>query len=83
MLVAGEAAGKGLPEAELPDGVERERIVMLRLRALERAGYDRETAEAIAGRLEIALPDALALRKSGYPPDVAFAMLTDGSRPVF
>jgi hypothetical protein len=59
------------------------RVVELRRASLERAGYDPETAGALAERVEIALPDALALRKAGFPPDVAFAMLTSGDRPVF
>lgn len=67
----------------MPDGVDRERVVALRLRALERAGYDAATAQTIAERLDIKLPDALALRKAGFPPDAALAMLTGGSRPVF
>lgn len=60
-----------------------ERVIELRRSSLERAGYDPETAEALAARIEIALADALELRKAGFPPDVAFAMLTSGDRPVF
>jgi hypothetical protein len=37
----------------------------------------------LAERVEIPLADALALRKAGFPPDVALAMLTSGDRPVF
>jgi len=48
-----------------------------------RAGYDPASAEAIAGRIEIPLPDALALRRAGFPPDAAYAMLTSCDRPVF
>lgn len=68
---------------ELPEGVERTRVVELRLRALERAGYDSETAAAIADRLDIPLKAALDLRKAGFPPDAALDMLTGGNRPVF
>ena len=59
------------------------RVVELRRASLERAGYDPETAEALAGRLDIPLPDAVALRRAGFPPDAAFAMLTSQDRPVF
>jgi hypothetical protein len=31
----------------------------------------------------VPLQDALALRKAGFPPDVALVMLTSGNRPVF
>lgn len=60
-----------------------ERVVELRRGSLERAGYDPESAATLAGRLEIPLQDALALRKAGFPPEVAVAMLTSGDRPVF
>jgi len=60
-----------------------ERVVELRRASLERAGYDPETAGRLAERVEIALADALALRKAGFSPDVALAMLTSGDRPVF
>ncbi|HWQ23207.1 MAG TPA: hypothetical protein VNK94_03780 [Gaiellaceae bacterium] len=59
------------------------RVVELRRASLERAGYDPDTARALAERVEIPLRDALALRKAGYPPAAALAMLTSGSRPVF
>jgi hypothetical protein len=59
------------------------RVVELRRASLERAGYDPETARALAERLEIPLRRALELRKAGFPPDVALAMLTSGDRPVF
>jgi hypothetical protein len=60
-----------------------ERVVELRRASLERAGYDPGSAAAIAARVEIPLPDALALRKAGYPPEAALAMLTSRDRPVF
>lgn len=60
-----------------------ERVVELRRASLERAGYDPETAGALAERLDIPLQDALALRKAGFPPEVALAMLGSGDRPVF
>lgn len=60
-----------------------ERVVELRRAALERAGYDAETADAIARRLEVTLQEALALRRAGFPTEVALAMLASGDRPVF
>ena len=59
------------------------RVIELRRASLERAGYDPETADELAGRTEISLQDALMLRKACFPPDVALAMLTSGDRPVF
>lgn len=55
----------------------------LRRASLERAGYDPATARALAERMEISLQDALALRRAGFPPDAAYAMLTSRDRPVF
>lgn len=60
-----------------------ERVVELRRTSLERAGYDPESAALLAERIEIALQDALALRKAGLPPEVALEMLISGDRPVF
>ena len=60
-----------------------ERVIELRRASLERAGYDQETARTLAERVAIPLREALALRKAGFPPDVAAAMLTSGERPVF
>ncbi len=60
-----------------------DRVVELRRASLERAGYDSETAGSLAERTDIPLQEALALRRSGLPPDVAFELLTSGDRPVF
>ena len=60
-----------------------ERVVELRRASLERSGYDQETARTLAERVESPLREALALRKAGFPPHVAVAMLTSGDRPVF
>lgn len=60
-----------------------ERIVELRRASLERAGYDPRAAEMLAARTDIPLPDALALRRAGFPPDAALSMLTSQERPVF
>jgi hypothetical protein len=70
-------SGEPKPEPDLA------RVVELRRAALERAGYDARTAGALADRTDIPLQDALALRRAGFPPDAALAMLTSGERPVF
>jgi hypothetical protein len=57
--------------------------VELRRASLERAGYDPTTARILAERIDVPLQDALALRRAGFPPEVALAMLTSGDRPVF
>ena len=55
----------------------------MRRSSLERAGYDSLSAQALAERVEVPLADALTLRRAGFPPEVALAMLTSGDRPVF
>lgn len=68
---------------ETPEPADPARVVELRRASLERAGYDSETAALLAGRVEIPLADALALRRAGFPPDAALSMLTGPDRPVF
>jgi hypothetical protein len=61
-----------------------ERVVELRRRSLERAGYTPAQAEDLAGRCEIPLDAALAPRRQGLPPDVAHALVVGGGgRTVF
>jgi hypothetical protein len=73
-----------MPDVSPGDGKpDLARVVELRRASLERAGCDHESAARLAERLEIQLPDALALLRAGFPPDVAVAMLTSGERPVF
>jgi hypothetical protein len=59
------------------------RVVGLRRQALERAGFRPELARELAERLDIDLQHALGLVKQGFPPQVAYELLTSGSRPVF
>lgn len=59
------------------------RAVELRRRAFERAGFTPEQAADLAARADLDLQQALSLVRHGFPPDVAFAMLAAGSRPVF
>lgn len=59
------------------------RIVELRTTSLERAGFDRAAAGELAARTDIPLQEALNLVKAGFPPGVAYGLLTSGDRPVF
>jgi hypothetical protein len=59
------------------------RVVALRRASLQRAGFEPTRAAQIAARVEIPLQEALQLVRAGFPPDVAFEMLTSGERPVF
>ncbi|MGE5691238.1 MAG: hypothetical protein ACM33B_11855 [Pseudomonadota bacterium] len=62
--------------AELTRPTEGERVQAWRLEELERAGYPRELAAEIAGRLEIDLHHAVALvREQGCAPDIAARIL--------
>lgn len=68
----------GLMEAD-PD-----RVVELRRASLERAGYTAAQAEELARRLDLDLQDALAPRRQGLPPEVAYELaLAGASRTVF
>ena len=66
-----------------PPKPDPERVVALRRAALERAGYDAGRAGEIARRPDIDLQQAVSLPKAGFPPEVAYQMLTSGARPVF
>jgi len=59
------------------------RVVALRRDALLRAGYTEAQADALARHLEIDLQAALAPRRQGLPPDVAFDLASGGGRTVF
>lgn len=62
---------------------ESGRVVELRRASLERAGFDPTSAADLAVQIDVPLQAALQLVKAGFPPDVAFEMLTSGERPVF
>jgi len=71
-------------QGQAPDPVhDPTRVAELRRASLERAGYDGAAAAELAARIDIPLQDALNLVKAGFPPEVAFTMLTSGERPVF
>jgi len=71
-----------LTESE-PSKSDPERVVVLRRAALERAGYEASRADELARRPDIDLQHAVSLPKAGFPPEVAYQMLTSGARPVF
>ena len=58
-----------------PRPAEAERVLYWRLEELERAGYDRNSAEELAGRGEIDLHLAVSLARGGCPPDTALRIL--------
>jgi hypothetical protein len=61
-----------------------ERVVALRRASLVRAGYNDAQADELARRVEIDLQAALAPRRQGLPPEVAFELaLSSGGRTVF
>lgn len=71
----------GVPgDAETHDAT---RVLELRRASLERAGFEPTRAAQIAAWVEIPLQEALQLIRAGFPPEVAFEMLTSGERPVF
>lgn len=67
-----------------PPPHDPDRVVELRRAALQRAGYTPDQAETLARRIEIELQTALAPRRQGLPPEVAFELvLGGGGRTVF
>jgi hypothetical protein len=61
-----------------------ERVVELRRASLLRVGYTAAQADELARRVEIDLQAALAPRRQGLPPDVAYGIvLSGGGRTVF
>jgi hypothetical protein len=62
---------------------DQSRAVELRRQAFQRAGFTGAQAADLAGRPDLDLQQALSVVKHGFPPDVAYGMLTSGSRPVF
>jgi hypothetical protein len=67
-----------------PGAHDPQHVIELRRAALERAGYTPEQAAELARRVEIDLQAALAPRRQGMPPDVAFDLaLGGGDRTVF
>jgi hypothetical protein len=66
-----------------PPKHDPERVVALRRAALARAGYDAARADELARRPDVDLQHAVSLPRAGFPPEIAYQMLTAGARPVF
>ena len=64
-------------------GPDEQRVVELRRQAFERAGFSPEAAADLAARLDLDLQRSLSLVKHGFPPEVAYELVTSGRRPVF
>jgi len=64
-----------LTAAEIAIETEYDRVVRWRAEALERAGYDHETAATLAGRPDIDLHRATALLEQGCAPELALRIL--------
>ena len=58
-----------------PADTETERVERWRAEALERAGYDTESALELAARNDVDLHQAIQLVEAGCPPDVAARIL--------
>jgi hypothetical protein len=50
-------------------------LMRWRLEQLERAGYDRPSAEMLAAELEVDLHEAVELARRGCPPETALRIL--------
>jgi hypothetical protein len=61
--------------ANIVDETEEQRIERWRVEQLERAGYDRRSAEALARHPEIDLHRAVDLVQGGCPPEIALQIL--------
>ena len=66
-----------MPAADVhsPEETESARVERWRLEALERGGYDHESAALIAERQDVDLHGALALVARGCPPEIAARIL--------
>jgi hypothetical protein len=62
------------PELRRPD-TENERVERWRAEALEKAGYDAESAQELAARPDVDLHRAIELVESGCEPDLALRIL--------
>jgi len=61
--------------AEMTIETENERVARWRAEALERAGYDRETAATLAARPDVDLHRATELLEQGCTPELALRIL--------
>jgi hypothetical protein len=63
------------PELDVESENEAERVIRWRCRELVRAGYDSESAQALAERLDVDLHRAADLLRSGCPAATALQIL--------
>ncbi len=63
-----------MPAVEIVES-ELERVERWRAQALERAGYDQESAQELSSRLDIDLHDAIQLLERGCPAELAVQIL--------
>ena len=63
------------PELDIQQENESERVMRWRMDELERAGYDAESAHALAERLDVDLHRAADLLRQGCPAEVALKIL--------
>ena len=61
--------------AEVHERTEAERIEAWRAEELERAGYPKDAAAAVAARFDIDLHAAIALAQRGCPHELALRIL--------
>jgi hypothetical protein len=64
-----------MPTADIVKETEEQRIERWRAEQLERAGYDRSSAENLAGRHDVDLHVAVDLIRGGCPPQLALQIL--------
>jgi len=62
------------PELSRPD-TENERVERWRAEALERAGYDADSAQELASRPDVDLHHAIELVEAGCEPELALQIL--------
>jgi hypothetical protein len=63
------------PELDVEHENEAERVIRWRVNELERAGYDADSARALAERLDVDLHRAADLLRSGCPAETALKIL--------
>ena len=63
------------PEVELESGNEADRVIRWRIRALERSGFDPESARQLGERLDVDAHRAADLLRSGCPAETVVRIL--------
>jgi hypothetical protein len=62
-------------ETHVAESLERDRVERWRAEALERAGYDADSAAALASRHDVDLHLAMDLLEQGCEPELALRIL--------